>query len=65
MTLQPSSSLLSDIMWQAVSSFLVAQWVKGAHQRREYSNVWKQQAVLVEGKSTLASFGDLENNRMT
>ena len=64
MTLRPSLNIFSDTMWQAVPSFF-CHWLERVHPSGEGSDVWEQQQLLLAGKSTLASFGDLENNSMT
>lgn len=64
MTLRPSSNIFSDTMWQAVPGFF-CHWLERAHLSGEGCDVWELQQLLVTGKSTLASFGDLENNGMT
>lgn len=64
MTLWPSSNTFSDTVWLAVPSFF-CHWLERAHSSREGSDVWEQQQLMVAGKSTLASFGDLEISRMT
>lgn len=64
MTSRPSSSIISGSVWRAVPSFF-CQRLERAHPSGEGRDVWEWQQLLVAGKSTLASFGDGENNRMT
>lgn len=63
-TLQPSSNTFSESVWQAVPRSF-CHCLEREHPSGEGSDVRERQHLLVAGKSTLASFDDWENNRMT